>query len=78
MNNIDFQNTLNLLLLGQSIFRDRGHMLRNHNNPARSPVDQILSCSINCPQAMALGITYPHSIALQFLQLNDGQAPLKR
>lgn len=78
MNNTDCQNTLNLLLLGQSIFKGKGHMLRNDNNPLRSPVDQIFSCSVNCPQATALGITYPHAIALQFLQLNDGQAPLKR
>lgn len=58
MNNIDFQNTLNLLLLGHSTFKGRGHMLRNHNNLLRLPVDQIFSCSINCLQTMAMGITH--------------------
>lgn len=60
MNNIDFQNTLNLQLLGLNTFKGRGHMLRNHNNILPSPVDQIFSCSINCPHIVATGTAYPH------------------
>lgn len=72
MNNTGFQNTLNLLLLGQSNFKGRHDLFGNDSNLLRSPVDQILSCSINCLLAMTIGTAH------QFLQLNDGQASAKR
>lgn len=76
MNNIDFQNTLNLPLVGRSNFKGRDYIFGNDSKLLRSPVDQVFGCSITCLQAITIGPTLnsPH----QFFQQNDGQASAER